>query len=175
MMEDLSTAYVQALSVKAGYSFALTDRRRDNHGIDVEIEPYSVYGYESGQIRRKPKLTIQLKSTYSHNFNPNGSISFPLDVDDYIELSHNESSILALYLLPPDQNNWVTHSENELITKKCAYWLYLYTPHSSQPDPSNGCTINVQVNRTNILCADTIHQMIENLRFGRALDSGLPI
>lgn len=175
MMEDLSTAYIQALSVKAGYSFAITDRRRDNHGIDVEIEPYCPYAPVTGQIRRKPKLMIQLKATYSHNFNSNGSISFPLDVDDYIELSHNESSILALYILPPDQNHWVLHSENELITKKCAYWLYLYTPYTSQPDPLNSSTISVQVNKTHILCADTINQMIENIRFGRSLDSGLPI
>ncbi len=69
------------------------------------------------------ELHVQLKATYREPIEKDGRFSFSLPVHQYNKLRTPyvvNQRILAILFLPRDANEWLHHSEDGLITKRCA-------------------------------------------------------
>ncbi|MEU7591787.1 DUF4365 domain-containing protein [Streptomyces sp. NPDC039022] len=112
--EQVSRAYVHALSTQGGYT--LCDWNVDKDGVDVTL-------------RSGPWMVdIQLKCTQSPRI-VRGGFSFDLDVETYDKLRNPDRSApghLALLIVPPDIGQWVTHQSESIILACHGYWASLH-------------------------------------------------
>jgi len=67
--------------------------------------------------------------------------------------------ILILFVLPSDKINWLNISDNELITRKCAYWFF---PDKTEFLTSNSATKRISINRNNFISNETLNQLFDN-------------
>ena len=67
--------------------------------------------------------------------------------------------------MPPEETNWLDHSEEQLAIKNCAYWRCL----SGCPDTINSTTINVDVHKTAIFSPTALLELLDKT------DKGLPL
>lgn len=146
-MEDMSEAYLRALCAADGYS--VEKGNHDNDGVDITV---TCKGKPLDTCKRSsPKLDIQLKSSYSKvTVNPDGSISYPLEVKNYnwlIDTSRILPFILVVFHMTEDENLWLEHTVDWLKIKKCAYWISL----RGKPATTNTSTITITIPSANIL------------------------
>lgn len=154
---ELSIAYVQAVSAKAGFATEFT--RVDLDSVDVTVCGKGKLSADS--VLYSPKLDIQLKATKNRSVNADGSISFNLPIKNYNDLRANclVPKILVVLFLPNDDNLWLTHSVNQLIIKECAHWLSLKGFTGS----SNAGHQTVRIPNTNIFSPETIYELLNKI------------
>jgi hypothetical protein len=151
---ELSIAYVQAVSAHAG--FATEFKRIDMDSVDVSIEAKGLLTANS--ILHSPKVDIQLKASINCNMENGDTIPFPLSIKNYNDLRAKTlvPRILVVLCLPPDRDNWLTHSLDDLILRRCAYWVSLL----GEPEISNTATRTVQVPKINTFTQASIHSIL---------------
>lgn len=154
--EDLSLAYVQAICAKAGMS--LNIRSRD-YGIDGTI--YDIYYSKHLNTYRESgfALDFQLKSTVTAIINDD-EVIYDLEVKNYrdlIETNMGHSRILILYVLPRNEEEWITFSKEETILKGCAYWCSL----KGKEDVANTKKIRIRISNKQRLTVDELKHLME--------------
>jgi len=89
---------------------------------------------------RKPDrvdIKIQLKASIKPPFDDGDSFSYFLSgtqqYDDLRRETHASPRILAVLFLPPKVEDWLTHSHEQLVLRKCAYWVSLRGSTHGQP------------------------------------------
>ena len=133
---ELSYAYLHAIAAKGGFSCTYADRHLDDAGVDATVR-------EDGR-RLDPASTlfsfdiqIQLKATFQEPIEQNGNFSYSLSVKRYDRLRSTKIAsprYLVVLYLPKDAEEWLSHTEDGLLTKKCAYWVSLRNaPDSNNP------------------------------------------
>lgn len=124
---ELSYAYLHAIAVRGGFSCTYTHRHLDDAGIDAQID-------ESGRFLAPDSyhssfaLHIQLKATCDKPKEQNGRFPYSLPIRQYNRLRETRVAIprlLVIFYLPPDPSEWLRHSEDALVSKRCAYWVSL--------------------------------------------------
>lgn len=117
--EALSKAYAHAVAAAAGYTTAVYDY--DRSGSDFLIQA-------GGHL--SPMLALQLKATI--NLRPILStegvrFSFQLKTENYEWLRRPSQipRLLVVLDLPRSESNWIAVSTEELVMRRCAYWLNL--------------------------------------------------
>jgi hypothetical protein len=65
--------------------------------------------------------------------------------------------LLVVLLLPPDPDQWLEQTEEQMVSRRCAYWLSLL----NQPEVGNEKTVTVQVPRKNCLTADNLRTLMQ--------------
>ena len=152
--EEINLAYVAAIAAAKG--FAIEPTRIDNDSVDATIccDGYLVPG-ES--ILRSPEIKLQLKATLNANI-INNHIHFALPIKNYNDLKARSATprLLVVLCLPEQKDEWVTHSSEELILKKCAYYLNLY----GFPESENETTVTVKIPLANVFSPDTLHDLM---------------
>jgi hypothetical protein len=137
---QLSLAYIHAVASYAGCTWKpgpVVDIYKIDGTIIGEVD------YVKGEIKDTiPELRVQVKSTRQAAHQPKAGdpyIHYPLDRETYDKLRdpHHNLILLVLFVLPVDDNEWVNHTEDELITRKCAYW------HSIKDCPDGSLTIKI--------------------------------
>jgi len=95
-------------------------------GIDLYLRAVTVedgHYYDTG-----PQLDVQLKSTTRAQVR-SAEVIHDLDVRAYNvlrqELVPGWPRVLVLLVLPEDEALWLTQSVEELILRRCAYWVSL--------------------------------------------------
>ena len=152
--EDLSISYLRAVAAKAQIEFEL--RRRDVFSKDVNLSKRITLG----DLDFVSELNIQLKSTNSKSqySESKEEITYALNAKNYNDLCKNTTTpiILCLLILPEDKEEWVTQTTEELIMKRCMYWLSLkgYVPTANQS------TCSVKIPKTNIVSADSLNEIL---------------
>ena len=151
--EQLSLAYVKA--VAAIKSFSTEIPHVDNDSIDAEICYNGKLDHDS--IINSPSIKLQLKATSNPNIIKD-NIHFPLSIKNYNELrlKSNTPRLLVVLCLPELKNDWVTHSIEELILKKCAYFLNLH----GQSESTNEYTVTVHIPLSNVFSPDTLYDLM---------------
>lgn len=141
---QLSLAYIHAVASYAGCSWT--------PGPNPDI--YKIDGTITGQVAHTdgvkdtiPEIKVQVKSTRQVDHQPREGdpfIHYALDRETYDKLRdpHHNLILLVLFVLPVDDNEWVNHTEDELITRKCAYW------HSIKDCPEGSLTVKISRNHT---------------------------
>ncbi len=133
---ELSYAYLHAIATRCGFSYAVTNRHLDDAGVDAQIDE------DGRQLAANSEHTsfalhIQLKATRVPPIEQQGRYSFSLLIGQYNKLRQTRlasARILAVLYLPPNLDDWLRHSEDALIAKRCAYWVSLRGAQASTND-----------------------------------------
>ena len=124
---ELSYAYLHAVASKIGAGCKVGSRHEDSHGVDASLTAWAPF--PSGGYIEEVDIKIQLKATIGVPVDSGTHLSYFLNgINRYNDLRSEALAthrILVVMFLPPDANHWLTISENELILKKCAYWVSL--------------------------------------------------
>lgn len=134
---ELSFVYVHAVASRLGCSCQKSDRQTDNMGIDLTLR-------FKGEFQSIGPCTIaldvQLKSTsrpIEHDNNRRGIIVDGLGknvYDDFSDETRTPHAILVLFVLPDNPEEWLTHTDEQLLLRRCAYWVSL---RGAGPCPGN--------------------------------------
>ena len=151
--EGLSRAYVKAIAAHAGYQTAESDF--DKTGIDLTIEA-------GGKMR--PKIDVQLKASYAHQPESDGSIKYPLKRRNYdllIEATQTPRMLVFL-CLPTEQKDWLEVTTASLILRKCAFWMSL----KGLPATQNASTVTITIPAQNVFNVESLRDLMEKSRSG---------
>lgn len=126
--EQLSIAYVHAVCARAALSWQCKPRLADNNGIDGEITGWPPLGKNDGYLKQAD-LHVQLKATKQQVKQSATHFSYPMksvaQYDDLRETNLGTAKILVVLLLPKNSDEWLSHTHEQLLLKKCAYWVSL--------------------------------------------------
>ena len=110
-----------------------------------------------------------MKSTYSNVLysETEESIKYALKVKNYNDLieQNGDYLVLALLILPQDKEQWVTLTPENLILRRCVYWVNLQGKERS----SNLEKVTVTIPKKNILNVDTLNLLFEKIAEGDEL------
>lgn len=166
---ELSYAYLHALATRAGFSCTYGNRHEDGAGIDAVVRE------DGRELARDSILTsfcieIQLKATRQSLVEQNGRMSYPLDVGQYHRLRQPRRAspiFLVLLRLPEDSSQWLTHSADALVARRCAFWVSL----RGAGDTPNTTTQTVYIPTRNVLSVESLMSLmtrasrLEELRY----------
>lgn len=155
MKEDLSICYLKAISVING--IALEQFHHDEDSTDVVIKKFLK---TSEGIDFNSQVSVQLKSTssLSQYTISKDEITYRLKVKNYNDLCAESAmpSILALFILPEDENEWISWDERELLIKGQMFWLSLQGKEKS----TNIDSVSVKIPKKNRISKDTIEGLL---------------
>lgn len=160
--EALCRAYVQAIAARCGMSSSVPS---PDYGIDLTINDIEMRGQrraESGY-----KLDVQAKSTTRAD-KASTAIRYDLDVRAYDTLRHPRPGcprILVVLLLPAEESQWSTQTEDELILRHCAYWTTL----KGMPATTNRRVLRVHIPRANVFSVAALQGMMKRIKEGEEL------
>lgn len=155
--EELSKAYVAAVAARCG--FKLGTWSQDDDCLDVTIGAAGILG---GGTLAGPKLDVQLKASSAPGHVHAQHIAWSLSRRHYDMLRGRACSprILVVLMLPAKQDDWVHHSAESLILRRCAYWDSL---HGRDPIDGDQETTTVHIPRTNVFSPSTLQGLMEKV------------
>lgn len=133
---NLSYAYLHAVAARAGAVCKPGDRDEDNKGIDATLR---VFGpFPNAQYRKSIPLDVQLKATIGTPSDKGTHWSYFIKGKErYQKLCEPCEAVpplLVVLFLPDDAAQWMEHSPESLIIRRCAYWVSLRdAPLSTNP------------------------------------------
>lgn len=154
--EQFSIAYVRAVASVAG--FTAYKHEVDDDSVDLGLAARGAMG-----TVRSPKLDMQIKCT-SREILGAVSLAFPLSIKNYNDLRPEDllvPRILVVVLVPDALEDWLVHSEEQLLVRHCAYWMSL----RGMEDRNNVANVTVHVPRNNQFTVDAVREIMN--RVGR--------
>ena len=154
-MEQLSLAYVRAVSADAGYQVSIP-----------ELDDDSVDGILISRHRKRPRIDFQAKAT-TQSILRNGHIHFPLGIKNYNDLRADTLTprILVVLLMPRDQTEWLSQTNEQLCLRRCAYWMSL----EGLAEVPNRSTVNVCIPTANVFCSRQLTDLMSKVENGESL------
>jgi Domain of unknown function (DUF4365) len=154
--QQLSVAYVHAVAAHAGYACQV--KTIDDDSIDVEVAARGRVHVKA--VLRSPKIDIQLKATSQDIFRDD-HLAFSLPVKNYNDLREVSlvPRLLVVFILPQDKVHWLEQSDDQLIARRCAYWVSLL----GQPETNNPTKITVRVPLNQRLTTDALRGLMERV------------
>lgn len=151
--EGFGDAFLLAVAGVAGC--AVSYRRPDDDSIDWTL---------SCRLPRRPKLDIQMK-TWTGDDGTGEAMRYPLkrkNYDDLVIADTLVSRILVLVTLPEDLGEWMSQSPEQLVLRRCGYWVSLF----GRPPSDNETSVTVPVPRTNLLTPEVLQGMMRRISEG---------
>ncbi|HEX8464292.1 MAG TPA: DUF4365 domain-containing protein [Abditibacterium sp.] len=129
MEEQLSLAYLHMACTSACMGMEPASRTKDNRGVDATINAFGPFGSNDGYLKTVD-IDVQLKATIKPPALKKGThFSYHLkSVSQYDVLRSRgwfTPRILIVLFLPPNKEQWLSHSHDELLLRRCAYWVSL--------------------------------------------------
>jgi hypothetical protein len=154
LKEELSYAYVHTLAARAGFSCDRPGKDRQSTDVIVNSEGLAC----EDALLRQAHLGLQLKATAREL--PEGDfITFSLPINNYNDLRIRNAypKLLVVFVLPPNSQHWQHHlAEEELISRRCAYFLNLF----GQPEVPNTDSRTVHIPRANLLTLESLQSLM---------------
>ena len=158
---ELSYAYLHAVAARAGMACRSATRLEDNAGIDATLTAWGPFP-GSGPTT-EVDLKIQLKATVAAPADDGHSLSYFLHGKPrYDALRIGEPMvprILVVLFLPEVQEEWLLHSADELILRKCAYWVSL----RGAPATRSASGATVRLPKTQPFSPDSLRRLMGRL------------
>jgi hypothetical protein len=154
--EQFGNAFLLALAAVAG--FAAAKPGTDHDSIDWTL---------SSRLPRRPKLDIQMKSTRTDD-GEGAMIRFQLrrkNYDDLILTDVLSPRLLVLVLVPLDIEAWMEQTPEQLVLRRCGYWMSL----AGAPPSDNESTVTIGVPRANVLTSSALTSLMQRANDGEAL------
>ncbi len=150
IQEQLSLAYVRTVTFSGG--FRLYTPTVDDHGIDGTIVDPDRRGVN--------RVDFQLKATTSYE-ETETVLGYDLRIQNFNQLIVEDDvpRILILFVMPHDDSEWLSQSDEELCLRKCAYWVSLMGMTRSP----NSSTVRVYVPVANVFDQDGLRNMFRQL------------
>ncbi len=167
---ELSYAYLHAVASKAGAACVNCNRHEDNRGVDAKITAWGPFPGSTGRDLEEVDLKIQLKATVATPTISGGHISYFLNgVNRYDDLRKEALAthrILVVMFMPANSADWLNISEDELVLKKCAYWVSL----RGAPPSTNKSGETVYIPQAQIFNPDSLTDICARLSRYRAIN-----
>jgi Domain of unknown function (DUF4365) len=153
LIDELATAYVQAVAAKAGAAIAVT---RD-YGVDGTLK-HIVKTDEDGYVESGYPVDFQLKGTMQST-ESGGLIKFDLKARNYNLLVSRPETATPYYLFlvcfKGQSDNWMSVDPEKLIVNASAFW-WKY----SGPRTSNTASVRIEIPAVNRLTWPTMEEML---------------
>jgi len=160
--EALGQAYVRAVIAKAGFNFGKTEF---DYGIDGTIK--DVINRNGRYVDSCFGINFQLKSSSAVSFEGD-CVIYDLESKNYNDLV-NESSmlpnILILFVLPANDDDWLSVTVNQLTMKQCAWWCSL----EGQEPTENQATKRISIPVHQIFSPTALIDLMEKVKGGEKL------
>jgi Domain of unknown function (DUF4365) len=163
LLDELATAYVQAVAAYAGVTIAIS---RADYGIDgtlhhiVRARREKSPGYKF--IPEGFPVEFQLKGTTVALFRDD-RVMYDLSVRNYNLIVERPTVAVPLFLFlvcfASDENNWIDLNDDQLVLKASAFWW----KQSAEPT-KNTSTIRIEMPITSRLTSSAIQDMIKTSR-----------
>ena len=152
--EGLSKAYVYAVASFAGYT--VSEENFDRSGIDLRIH---AGGRGSVGIAMQLKATVNFRGPLD-----DGNYRYDVPVTNYRRLirSSQTPTYLLVLALPQNEEEWLSSSVDELVLRRCAYWLSL----EGMEERDNSSTVTVSIPPANRFDVAALRNLIEQSRQG---------
>ena len=156
--EEISKAYLHAVAAACGYSVGTWTQ--DHGGIDATVGAASTVG--TGHLAR-PKVDIQLKASSRKDLEFYGYIAWQLELDHYDSLRAAAAipHILVVLLLPQDIGQAVEHTIQQIMIRRCAYWVKM-----TGMEPATGDSKSVHIPKRNIFAPDSLREILTKVSQG---------
>lgn len=156
-MSRFSITYIRAIAAVSGYGVLETSSDEDLDSVDGKLVSYT---------GARPQIDFQAKATSQHMPCEDG-IHFPLPVKNYNDLRAETRTprILIVLLMPPDVNDWLTQSADELCLRRCAYWLSL----EGRGTVSNSSSVTVTIPAANVFGREQLDHLMNRAATGESL------
>ena len=155
--EDLSIAYLRAICAKAEVTFNL--QKRDEDGSDVDLN--KCVSTDMGQ-RVISTIKVQLKSTSSKMFyrEERKTITYKAKAKCYNDLIENRIVPLYLFLLilPENEEESVNFSVEQLIIKRCMYWVKLQKSKERAEKPF----VDIIIEKSNVVSPEALLNILKS-------------
>jgi hypothetical protein len=155
-----SEAYVGAVAAAAGFLY-----EPDRFDLD------SIDGTIKGE-RALARFDVQLKCT-SQSVLKEDHVAFRLEIRHYNELRETETArplLLVVVVAPPKLTDWVNHSEERMLLRRCGYWTWL----QGGPPSMNQTWQSIRIPRGNLFDVLQLKRMMSRVTRGVAIDGSAP-
>ena len=155
-LEDLSIAYIQAICAYASIDLDLV--RHDGDSTDVVLKK-SLYFKEIG--RYDTRIDVQLKATSQKLKETLDTVHYPLKMKNYNDLRTVGSTrkFLFVMLLPCNETEWLSQSNEELIMRRCMYWHDLL----NAPVSDNSDNIMLPINKGQFVSPGNLLRLLSDV------------
>lgn len=147
--EQFADAFLLAVAAVAG--FQAMKPPVDNDSVDWTI---------ASRLPRRPKIDVQMKSRGIEDADADDIIRYDLkrkNYDDLILTDILAPRLLVLVLVPKDIGGWLELNPQQLVLRRCAYWLSL----AGHPPTTNDTTVRVGVPRANLLNVASLESLMQ--------------
>ena len=166
----LSYAYLHAVASHAGLLCRHATTDEDKEGIDAVV---TAYGRFPGTYRTQVTINIQLKATVKAPRDDGASLSYfmpGIRRYDKLREDHREPvRLLVVLFLPEKHAEWVDCTEEQLIFKRCAYWVSI----RNGPPSDNNSGKTVKIPKEQMLKGENLKLLVERLAIGNDIPSYL--
>jgi hypothetical protein len=149
---ELSYAYLHAIAARAGFGCEVAGRHSDNAGVDAYVRVKERLASDSRHTNFP--FEVQLKATSQAPAVEAGKYSYWIqDVGRYDELRERSGpmpKLLVVLFLPANAAHWLEHSEDGLVSRRCAYWVSLW----DAPPSTNKTGQTVYLPKGNLLSVE---------------------
>jgi len=123
---ELSYAYLHAVASRAGVACQYCSRTFDSAGVDAELLAVQDFGPDA---LTDIAIHVQMKATVATPSEREGQLAYFIDgIDAYNKLRAETVAVprlLVVLFLPENAEEWLAHTEDQLVLKRCAYWVSL--------------------------------------------------
>lgn len=147
------------LAVAAVAGCAISQRRPDDDSIDWTLS--------CKLLSRRPKLDVQMK-TMSADPGNGETIRYRLKKKNYNDLILTNllaPRVLVLVTLPTNMDDWLSLTAEQLVLRRCGYWVSL----AGEPQRDNEVSVTVSIPRQNLLTPEAVSQIMKTINEGGAL------
>lgn len=160
--EALGQAYVHAVIANAGFNFGKSEF---DYGFDGTIKDV---------VNRKGRfcetcfgLNFQLKSSSDVTFEDDYLV-YDLESKNYNDLIIESTmlpNILILFVLPPEEAEWVDVDYDRLVIRQCAWWCSL----EGLPATDNEATKRIRIPIHQVFSPETLLELMDKVKGGQKL------
>ena len=160
--QQLSVAYVHAVAARAGYACQIINV--DDDSVDVQLAAKG--RIHDKAVLRSPKIDVQLKATAQRVLGDE-HLAFSLKLKNYNDLREESlvPRLLVVLLLPEDDGRWLEQTEDQMISRHCAYWRSLL----GQPETDNATSVAVHLPREQRFTVASLRALMEKVSRREAL------
>lgn len=152
--EQFSIAYVRAVAAAAGYAVTREE-------VDVDSVDLTLAAKDAHSLSRRPKLDVQMKCTAADGLSES-HLHFALPRKNYDELRNPDvlvPHVLVVVLVPENLDEWLEHTEQHMILRRCGYWLSL----RGAAETTNTETVTVQLPRKQTFDTRSLQSIMERI------------
>ena len=161
--ESLSRAYVQIIAARCGLSWSSPS---PDYGVDIIL--HNVEEMDGQFVQSGYPLEIQVKST-SAAILEKSEVKYDMEIGAFKKLRNpsvvTAGRILVLLVLPEDESEWTTVTDENLILRRCAYWLSL----KGRDAVDNQSKVRINIPRENVFSDRALRDIMSRRDSGEEL------